>query len=106
MAVEYWTLEEVKTQLHVSDEFITELESEQIVTVILHPQKHVRAISTQELDKVRLASVLIKEMDVNLAGVEVILNMRSTMLEMRRQMDRILKHVVEEVRKNLEDRGA
>jgi hypothetical protein len=45
-------------------------------------------------------------MDVNLAGVEVILNMRSTMLEMRRQMDRILKHVVDEVRKNLEDQDA
>ena len=47
--------------------------------------------SAGELEKLRLAKILVEEMDVNLPGVEVILRIRQNMIDMRRQFDDILE---------------
>jgi len=103
MAIKYWTIEQIKESFEVNDEFVAELESEKIIVSERHPRKPVRVFCESEIEKVRLAAMLVREMGVNLAGVEVILHMRSNMLEMRRQMDRILEHVAREVRKSLNE---
>ena len=104
MAVEFWTIEEVKARFRVSDDFIAELEAEEIVVCVQHPERKVRALSVYDTEKVRLASILVNEMGVNLPGVEVILHMRSNMLRMRAQVDTILEHVAQEMRKRFEDK--
>ena len=47
----------------------------------------------RDLENIRLAKILIEEMGVNLAGVEVILRLRQNMIEMRRQFDAILEDI-------------
>jgi MerR family transcriptional regulator/heat shock protein HspR len=47
--------------------------------------------SQKEREKLRLALLLMEEMEVNLPGVEIILRMRQTMDEMRKQFDDILE---------------
>lgn len=55
-------------------------------------------ISREDAERLRLVQVLMRELDVNLAGVEVILHMRENMVAMRRQLDEILEAVTLEVR--------
>jgi MerR-like DNA binding protein len=56
-------------------------------------------VSSDDVDKARLATVLIKELDVNMAGAEVIVHMREEMLAMQRQFGRILEALIEEIRR-------
>jgi len=52
---------------------------------------------------VRLIALLMREMEVNLAGVEVILHMREDQLAMRRQFDEVLRGLVGELRKRIRE---
>jgi MerR family transcriptional regulator/heat shock protein HspR len=56
-------------------------------------------VSSDDVDKARLATVLMKELDVNMAGAEVIVHMREEMLAMQRQFGRILEALIEEIRR-------
>ena len=105
MATEYWTIEQVKTQFKVNDEFIEELESEKIIVSIVHPEKQTRVFPTREIEKLRLATMLIMDMGVNVEGVDVILHMRENMLSMQRQMDQILEYIAQEVKNVLKEQG-
>jgi len=62
-------------------------------------------VSSEDVDKARLALLLIKELDVNLAGAEVIVHMRDEMVAMQRQFGKILEALIEEIlrRKALSD---
>jgi MerR family transcriptional regulator, heat shock protein HspR len=102
MPVEYWTIEEIKERLNVGETFLAELESEEIVVSFVPPEKKTRAFSYEEIEKIRLAAILVYELDVNLAGVEVILHMRRNMVEMRNQVDRILEYIARQVREHLD----
>ncbi len=53
-----------------------------------------RLYSQEDLDRVELILRLTKDLGVNLAGVEVILNMRERMDEMRRQMNEMFQEVL------------
>lgn len=44
----------------------------------------------EDLEAARLAHTLIHELDVNLAGVEIILRMRRELLEVRQQVSELL----------------
>jgi len=43
----------------------------------------------------------MEDMDVNLSGVEVILQMRKNMIDMRRQFDAILEDLARQMQKTL-----
>ncbi len=45
-----------------------------------------RAYSKEEAEHARVARVLVREMDVNLAGVDIILHMRRQILALRSRM--------------------
>jgi hypothetical protein len=51
--------------------------------------------SQQEIEHARVAHVLLRELEVNWAGVEVILRMRAELLVTRRQLAEIAKAVRE-----------
>jgi MerR family transcriptional regulator/heat shock protein HspR len=49
----------------------------------------IRLYSDRDLDRIRCVQRLVSELGVNLAGAEVILNMRERMLELSQQLDEL-----------------
>ncbi len=91
MSKKYWTVTEITRLFQVDEQFIFQLEKEQIVCSTCTQKSSGRLFSDDELEKMRLAKILIEEMDVNLPGVDIIINMRQSMFDMRKQFDDILK---------------
>ncbi len=94
MAKEYWTITEIMETIHVDEGLIEELEREEIICSTCPEGHNLRHYSATEIDKVRLARILMEDMEVNMPGVEVILRMRQNMIEMRKQFDAILKDLM------------
>ena len=101
MTKEYWTVSEVIEIFQMDKETITYLEEEEIVCPECFNDHPTRRYSEVELEKLRLVKVLMEDMDVNLPGVEVILRMRQSMIQMRRQFDDILEDLAIQFKENL-----
>jgi len=95
-----WTVRQVVEMLEVDEAFIDDLIDEQILGPICDMDPPVRLFTQVELEKLWLAKVLVKELGVNLAGVDVILDMRKKMIEMRRQFDAILEDLANQFRES------
>ena len=101
MNQDFWTITEVVERLQVSIRLLNDLEKEQIICPFCQENSSEKLLSPDDLERLRLARVLTEEMDVNLPGVEVILQMRQNMLDMRKQFDEIL----EDLARRFEDLG-
>lgn len=60
-------------------------------------QGNTRLYTDSDLERLEVILNLTREMGVNLAGIEIILNMRDKMAEMQAQMDAFIKFVRNEV---------
>lgn len=98
MEKEFWTVEEMAEIFEVEKRFLQELEDEDVLCPVCQKETSPKVFSTSELEKVRVAKILVEEMGVNLAGVEIILRMRQTMFEMRTQFDDILEDLARQLR--------
>ncbi len=98
MNKKYWTLTEIKDCFQVNEGFVTQLEKEQIVCAVHKSASEEKIFSVDDIERLRLAKILMEEMDVNMAGVEIILNMRQNMFDMRRQFDEILEDIAHQVK--------
>lgn len=87
----------VIAELGTDAEFVESLVKAEIVYVE-HDRSGEALISLQDAERIRLVRLLIRDLEVNLAGVEVILHMRESMLAMHKQVDEILDAVAEELR--------
>jgi MerR family transcriptional regulator, heat shock protein HspR len=101
MEKKYWTTMEIIEDFQVSEEFLVTLEREEILCPELNANDSLKKFSLDELEKLRIARMLIEDMDVNIPGVEIILRMRQDIIHMRRQFDEILKDIAGEVKKAL-----
>lgn len=101
MAKKYWTVTEVVELFQIEESFINELEGEEVIIPVCRKRPPTKVYPYEELEKLRLAKVLVEEMGVNLAGVEVVLRMKESMIQMRRQFDHILEDLAEQVQKSL-----
>jgi len=90
-------IEEVVSRLQIDPEFIETLVREEVVEVTLTVD-HDRVLSAADAERVRIAWLLTHELDVNLAGVEVIVRMRELILEMQSQFTEILDALLDEAR--------
>jgi MerR family transcriptional regulator/heat shock protein HspR len=97
MEKEYWSITEVVDRFQVDEHLIEELEREEIICSTCPEGHTIRYYSAPDLEKVRLARILMEDMDVNLPGVEVILRMRQGMIEMRKQFDAILEDMASQI---------
>jgi MerR family transcriptional regulator/heat shock protein HspR len=61
----------------------------------LHP--HTRLYTDSDLERLDVILTLARDMGVNLAGIEIILNMREKMVEMERQMTEFATVVQQEL---------
>ncbi|MBA3029547.1 MAG: MerR family transcriptional regulator [Desulfobacteraceae bacterium] len=101
MEKEYWSISEVTEIFRVNGGFVTRLVEEEIVCPVCREGSSTRLFSASDLEKLRIAKVLMEDMEVNLAGVEVILRMRQNMLSMRRQFDDILEEMACHLKTNI-----
>ena len=84
--------EEIIEILHIDDGFLRSLESEEIICVSSNG-----LYSEEEMDRIRLVCSLVNDLDVNLAGVEVILHMRETMISMQEQFRTVLEEIASRI---------
>ncbi len=80
----------------VDEKFIYRLEEERLIQPVSRRKQ--KLYSLDQVDRVRVARTLIKEMGVNLEGAEVALHMREQMIAMQRQFERVLKSVLKELK--------
>ena len=92
------TVTEVVELFQVEKRFIEDLEEEEVVHPVYRDNLPGKLFSMTDLEKLRLAKILVEEMGVNLPGVDVILRMRQNMIEMRSQFDTILEDLARHVR--------
>jgi MerR family transcriptional regulator/heat shock protein HspR len=89
MARKYFRITEVINICGVGGEFIEYLERERIIEPVT--RRNLKFYSLEQVDRVRVAHLLIDEMGVNLEGTEVALHMREQMIAMQRQFDELLR---------------
>src|SRR6202161_4158553 len=63
-------------------------------------QGNTRLYTDSDLERLEVILTLTRDLGVNLAGIEVILNMRDKMAEMQQQMESFIKFVRNEVAQN------
>jgi MerR family transcriptional regulator/heat shock protein HspR len=102
MAKEFWTKTEVVDFFQIDERFLVKLEEEEIICPHCQDDPLEKRFTPTEMEKLRIAKILVEDMGVNLAGVEVILRMRQNMIEMRNQFDTILEDLVTQISKSFE----
>ena len=97
----YLRLSDIAERYGIGRDELEILAREQLIE-IKHTLEEEAIVSCDDVDKARLARVLMNELDVNLAGAEVIVHMREEMLAMQRQFGKILEMLIEEIRRAAE----
>ena len=101
MARIFWTIFDIVEVFQVDEQFIVDLEEEEIICPTFEEGVRGKRYSPEEVEKLRLAKILVEEMDVNLSGVDIILRMRQNMLEMGKQFDAILTDMANKIKNEL-----
>ncbi|HYY25887.1 MAG TPA: chaperone modulator CbpM [Candidatus Udaeobacter sp.] len=89
MARKYLRITEVIKICGVDEEFIDHLERESLIHPTIRQKQ--KLYSLDQVDRVRVAHLLIEEMGVNLEGAEVALHMREQMIAMQQQFNELLR---------------
>jgi DNA-binding transcriptional MerR regulator len=90
MTVEYYYRRQVTELFECDEEFLNLLEAEELVHSTEMPPSGERVFSPDQVERIRVIRNLIREMEVNLPGCEIILEMRENMIRMQEQFDRVL----------------
>jgi MerR family transcriptional regulator, heat shock protein HspR len=97
MARKFFRITEVVEICGVDEEFVLRLEREQLISPVLRQKEKV--YPPEDVERVRVAHLLIEEMGVNLEGAEVALHMRDQMIAMQRQFNELLRRLSAELKK-------
>jgi MerR family transcriptional regulator/heat shock protein HspR len=98
MPRKYLRIREVTRICKVDVKFVTRLERENLISPLLRRSEKVYPLD--QVDRVRVARLLMEEMGVNLEGAEVALHMRDQMIAMQRQFNEILRLLGQELKKD------
>ena len=96
--MKYVRLSEIAAQYGIDRGALERLAREELIE-IKYTLDEEPVVSGDDVDKARLALLLMNELDVNLPGAEVIVHMREEMLAMQRQFGKILETLIEEIRR-------
>ena len=102
MKEKYWTITEVIEIFQIDESFLAELEEEDVICPTCREDPPAKLFSSSDLEKLRFAKNLVEDMGVNLAGVEVALRMRQSMIDMRTQFDSILDDLARQLRERFQ----
>ena len=89
MPRKYLRMTEVTRICRVDAKFVTRLEREKVISPIVRRSQKLYPLD--QVDRVRVARLLMEDMGVNLEGAEVALHMREQMIAMQRQFHEILR---------------
>ena len=81
----------------VDEEFVIRLEKEKVIYPIVRRSRKLYPLD--QVDRVRVARLLIEEMGVNLEGAEVALHMREQMIAMQRQFNELLQLLARDLKR-------
>jgi hypothetical protein len=96
--MKYVRLSEIAAQYGIDRNALEGLAREEFIE-IKYTLDEEPVVSNDDVDRARLAIVLMNELEVNLAGAEVIMHMRDEILAMQRQFGKILETLIEEIRR-------
>ena len=88
----YYTRKQLLEFLETDDGFITSLQQEEII-VVDSPEEALGEFSDRMLERARVAQNLVRDLEVNMAGVAVIVRMREEMAELRHRLEELLGEV-------------
>ena len=97
MGRRYIEITEVVKVCKVGKDFIQQLERESVIRPVV--QRRRKLYSPDQVDRIRIANLLIQEMGVNFEGAEVVLNMREQMIAMQRQFNDVLRLIGDEIKR-------
>ena len=98
MPRKFLRITEVTKICGVNASFVARLEREKVIYPIVRRSRKLYPLD--QVDRVRVARLLIEEMGVNLEGAEVALHMREQMIAMQRQFNELLRLLGRELRKS------
>jgi MerR family transcriptional regulator/heat shock protein HspR len=97
----YYYRKQIIEILEVDESFLDELLAEDLIHQSKVESSSETVFERDQVERIRIISNLIRDLEVNLAGVEVILEMRENMIRMQRQFDQILQVLVDRLRDRL-----
>ena len=97
MPRKYLRITEVIKICGVDESFVDGLERESLIRPMLRQKG--KFYSLDQVDRVRVARLLMEEMGVNLEGAEVVLHMREQMIAMQRQFNDLLRLLGRELKR-------
>jgi MerR family transcriptional regulator/heat shock protein HspR len=89
----------------VDEALLTDLEESEVLCPLCEEGTSVKQFPLSDMEKLRIAKFLMEDLEVNLPGVEIVLRMRQTMIDMRAQFDAILEDLAGEFRRGLRQIG-
>ena len=101
MAEQYYYRKQIIEILEVEETFLDRLVDEDLVHPLLKEPGSEAVFPQDQVERIRIITNLVRELDVNLAGAEVILEMRENMIRMQNQFDEILRLLVRELKNRL-----
>src|SRR5574341_1434087 len=97
MPRKYLRITEVTKICGVNTKFVMRLERENLLYPVLRRSR--KFYPLDQVDRIRVARLLIDEMGVNLEGAEVALHMREQMIAMQRQFNQVLRLLRRELKR-------
>jgi len=92
---------EICRRLGIQPVELEAMEEEGLIT--LAALKDGKALPSDQLERVEMILRLQRDLSVNLAGIDVILEMRRKMLQMRREVDAILDFIRRQISRDLRE---
>jgi DNA-binding transcriptional MerR regulator len=99
MVEQYYYRRQIFELLDCDEKLLEELEAEELVVSTELASEAERVFSPDQVERIRIASNLVRDLDVNVAGCAVILEMRENMMRMCQRFDRILEIIADELGK-------
>ncbi len=100
MTLRYLRVTEVCERLAIDEHWLRVVCDEGLVEIKQSSEAEA-VISLEHAERLRFIAFLMRELDVNLPGVEVILHLRDDLSSRQRQFDEILRAVVDELRQRM-----
>lgn len=101
MEQDYYSKSQIVEIFGLDESFLDRLEAEDLVRSSELEARIERVFYVDQVERIRIICNLMNDLEVNLAGVEVILEMRENMIRMHRQFDAILDALVKELKQRM-----
>jgi DNA-binding transcriptional MerR regulator len=98
MTREYYLKKQVIELLGCEEEFLEMLEAEELIHAERVETCREPVFFPDQVERIRIINNLVRDLEVNLPGCEVILEMRSNMIRMQEHFDQILEALAAELR--------